>query len=71
MEFAVDYLEENALAFVAKGDQLSDEHKKAISEALRKKYGSVNQSKAVIDKTIEDKTGEIAKAQEKFKAETA
>lgn len=71
MEFAVDYLEENALEFVAKGDQLSDEHKKAISEALRKKYGSVNQSKAVIDKTIEDKTGEIAKAQDKFKAETA
>lgn len=71
MEFAVDYLEDHSLEFVAKGDQLSDEHKKAISEALRKKYGSVNQSKAIIDKSIEDKTGEISKAQDKFKADTA
>lgn len=71
MEFAVDYLEDHSLEFVAKGDHLSDEHKKAIAEALRKKYGSVNQSKAVIDKSIEDKTGEISKAQDKFKADTA
>lgn len=71
MEFAFDEYEEQASAFIAQGGSMDEETKKKISEALKKRYGSLGKANSAATKKIAEHSAEIAAAQEKFKTETA